>query len=416
MPDPFVEPEEAVVRVLPAVVLVCMVLFATGCQRIAVSTSPAGDGPLVVISAPLASEPWIGRFVERGAQLAIDQQTASRTGGPALRLEILDNSASPSIAVANARTAVAQNAAALITDGTGALAVSRVTDPASLPFFVVFDGGGSFVDARAHPSVFRMAPANKFMSRRLVDYLADKTRSVALISDDSSYGRDGAQQLTADLGHDGLRTVESIVVPVAAGDVSAQVLSARRAGAEALVVWGGAADIAQVIRAARSAGWNVPIYTGPTGEDPLVRQQLADHPAWLDGTTFVSFRITSEQGPAPFNRFRAAYEGRFGPDRVGVSAAGRAVTQPPDWAMYSYDAVMLVSASLAITAGKIGAALLAAVQSVSITGANGDQRGFGSDNREGVSSSDMYFARFHDMRFAPVTDDLLSTHLPAVDQ
>jgi hypothetical protein len=92
------------------------------------------------------------------------------------------------------------------------------------------------------------------------------------------------------------------------------------------------------------------------------------------------------------------------------------VVQPPDWAMYSYDAVMLLSASLAITAGQLGAALLAAVQSVSITGANGDQRAFGPDNREGVSSSDMYFARFSNLRFAPVTDDLLSTNLPAVGQ
>jgi ABC-type branched-subunit amino acid transport system substrate-binding protein len=403
-------------RVLLTASVICAVALAAGCQRVARSEAPAGSGPLIVVSAPLASERWIGQFVERGAQLAVGQLTASGAVRPAMRLEILDNSGSPSTAVANARNAIAQGAAALITDGAGALAVSRVTDPASLPVFVVFDGGASFVDARAHPTVFRLAPADKFMSRRLADYLADKAPSVALFSDDSSYGRDGAEQLDADLVHNGLTVLRKIVLPTAANDVSAQVLSARRAGARALVLWAGAPDISQVIRAARSAGWNVPIYTGPTGEDPLVRQQLADHPDWLDGVTFVSFRITSEQGPGPFNAFRAAYEHRYGADHVGVSAAGRPVIQPPDWAMYSYDAVMLVAASLAITAGKVGAALLSAVQSVSITGANGDQRGFGPNNREGVSSSDMYFARFHDMRFAPVTDDLLSTHLPAVEQ
>jgi ABC-type branched-subunit amino acid transport system substrate-binding protein len=158
------------------------------------------------------------------------------------------------------------------------------------------------------------------------------------------------------------------------------------------------------------------VYIGPSGEDPLVRQQLADHPEWLDGATFVSFRITSEQGPAPFNRFRSSYERRYGADKVGMSADGRPVVQPPDWATYSYDAIMLVAAALAQSHGKVGAPLLTAVQMVSITGANGDQRGFGPDNREGVSSSDMYFARFHHMRFAPVTDDLLSTYLPTVEQ
>jgi ABC-type branched-subunit amino acid transport system substrate-binding protein len=254
------------------------------------------------------------------------------------------------------------------------------------------------------------------MSRRLADYLADKTKSVALIGDDSSYGRDGAAQLKIDLTHDGIQIVASSILPAAAQDVSAQVLAARRAGARALVVWAGAPDIAQVIRTARAAGWNAAVYTGPTGEDPLVRQQLADHPEWLDGTTFVSFRITSEQGPGPFNQFRAAYEHRYGPDKVGMSADGRPVVQPPDWATYPYDAVRLVSAALAQSNGRIGAPLLSAVQAVSIIGANGDQRGFGPDTREGVSSSDMYFARFRRLRFAPVTDDLLSTHLPAVAQ
>jgi ABC-type branched-subunit amino acid transport system substrate-binding protein len=291
-----------------------------------------------------------------------------------------------------------------------------VTDPASLPVFVVFDGGASFVDARAHPTIFRLAPANRYMSRRLADYLADKTPSVALFSDGSSYGREGAAQLSVDLAHNGIPVVARSVLPVGADDVSAQVLAARRAGAKALIVWAGAPDVAQVIRTARSAGWQAAVYTGPTGEDPLVRQQLADHPDWLDGATFVSFRITSEQGPAPFNQFRSAYERRYGADKVGMSADGRPVVQPPDWAMYSYDAVMLVSAALTQSFGEVGPPLLAAIQMVSITGANGDQRGFGPDGREGVNSSDMYFARFQNMRFAPVTDDLLSIRLLNVEQ
>ena len=90
--------------------------------------------------------------------------------------------------------------------------------------------------------------------------------------------------------------------------------------------------------------------------------------------------------------------------------------QPPDWAMYSYDAVLLISAALTITAGATGAPFLAAVEGASVTGANGDQRGFGPDDREGVSSSDMYFGRFAAMRFTAVADDALSTQLPAVAQ
>lgn len=398
-------------RFILALLAIGGLLLSTSCSRTA-SPATVADGPLIVVSAPITADPWIGLFAERGAQLAVEQLHAANQN---IRLQILDNAASPSTAVANARTAVARHAAALITDGTGALAISQVTDAAALPVFVVFDGGASFVDPQAHPSIFRLAPADKYLSRRLADYLAGKTSSVALFSDDSSYGRDGASQLGTDISHDDVAIVNRSVLPVAAADVSAQVLAARQAGAKAVVIWAGAPDVARVIRTARSTGWNVPIYAGPSGEDPLVRQQLADQPGWLDGTTFVSARITSEEGPAPFVQFRAAYERRYGPDRIGVSADGSPVIQPPDWSMYSYDAVMLISAAVAHSV-QASESLLTAVQSVSIVGANGDQRGFSPDSREGVSSSDIYFARFHHMRFAPVTDDLLSTHLPTVSQ
>ena len=171
-----------------------------------------------------------------------------------------------------------------------------------------------------------------------------------------------------------------------------------------------------MLRSARGTGWQVPVYAGPTGEDPLVRQQLADHPDWVDGLTFASFRITSETGPAPFAAYRKAYEKAYGPERIGVRVGGKDVVMPPDWSTYPYDSVELVAAALQ-QAGKADAAdVFRALQQVSITGANGDERGFGPGDREGVSPDDIYFARFSQMRFAPVKDDKLSTNLPAVPQ
>ncbi len=393
-----------------------LALVAAACSGTTGGGAPAGSGPLVIVSAPLTAQPWIGRFTEQGARLAVEQLNAMPHRTSKIRLQVLDNAASPQQAAAIAGKAVSEHAAALITDGTAALAVSHVTDPANLPVFVVFDGGSSFIDAHQHPTMFRLAPANQYLTRRLADYVATKTSTAAVFGDDTSYGRDGVVPLTADLRHNSIQVTDSTVLPAGARDVSAQVLTARRSGAHALLVWAGPSDVAAVIRTARSTGWNVPIYTSPTGEDPLVRQRLADHPEWIDGITFVSFRITTEQGPRPFNAFRAAVERRFGPDRVGVTADGRPVTQPPDWATYSYDAVVLIDTALAHSGANTGAPLLTALQQVATTSANGDERGFGPDDREGVSPSDMYLGIFHHMRFTPVTDDLLSTHLPTVAQ
>ena len=395
--------------------LVALALLAAGCN---------GDGAgatkgevLVVVSAPLTAQPWIGRFAERGARLAADEINArGGAAGKKVVVSVLDDGGSPQRAVANARTAVARGAAAMVTDGVGAVAVSEVTDPASLPVFVVFEGGSSLVDPKERPTLFRMAPANKPMATRLSDYLSEHAKVAALVADDSSYGREGAAQTRLAFTRNEIRLAADASVPEGAPDVTPQVLQARRSGAQALVVWARATGVAAVVRAARASGWAVPIYTGPAGEDPLVRQRLADHPAWVDGLTFVSFRITSETGPEPFAKYRQAYVAKYGEDRVGVKVDGKDVLMPPDWSTYSYDSVKLLAAWLDKSGGRTGAPLMAAVDGVVITGANGDERGFGPEDREGVSPDDMYFGRFSRMRFAPVKDDILSTGLPTVEQ
>jgi ABC-type branched-subunit amino acid transport system substrate-binding protein len=254
------------------------------------------------------------------------------------------------------------------------------------------------------------------MAIRLADYLAASKPRIGMISDDTGFGRDGADAMREAFDRDHIDIVKDLTVSATSSDVSTQVLSARRAGATTLVVWAAAPVVADAIRAARSAGWDADIWAGPSGEDPLVRQQLADHIEWLDGVGFVSFRITAEMGPEPFETYRAAYEKKYGVDWIGVKQGGRNVAQPPDWSMYSYDAVKLVAAALEKSGG-VGEPLLRTLEGgVVITGANGDERGYLETTREGVSPDDMYFARFDGFVFKPVTDDLLSHNLPPVPQ
>jgi ABC-type branched-subunit amino acid transport system substrate-binding protein len=375
----------------------------------------------IVVSAPVSTSPWIATFERNGAQLAADELNADggvTFGGRKHKvvISVRDNGGSPQRAAADARAAVSAHAAALIIDGVGAGAVSDVARAADLPVFVVFDGGASVVDPAKRPTLFRMAPADKPMSVRLADYLADRHPKVAIVADDSSYGSDGMSAMRAAFQRDQTRVVSTGVVSASSADVAPKVLAARRAGATTLVVWASAPVVAASIQAARSAGWNVPIWAGPSGEDPLVRQQLASHVDWLAGVGFVSFRITAEVGSKPFADYRAKYEKKFGVDKVGVQQDGKDVVAPPDWSMFPYDTVRLVAAALE-KSGATGAPLLHTLEgNVVITGANGDERGFSESTREGVSPDDMYFALFHGFTFAPVTDDLLSQNLPAVDQ
>ena len=60
--------------------------------------------------------------------------------------------------------------------------------------------------------------------------------------------------------------------------------------------------------------------------------------------------------------------------------------------------------------------ILAALNQVTVAGANGDNRGFNERNHEGVVDDDVYFARFDGMTYRPVKDDPLSATLVPIEQ
>ena len=174
-----------------AAAAVVILIALTGCGR--AGDGAGGDPVPVVISAPLSTEPWIAGSIERGARLAVDEINADggvnlEGGKRTLELVVLDNASSPATALANAREAVQRKAAVLLTDGTGVPSVGDITDRAALPTFVLFQGGPDLIDPQRHPSVFRLAPADAIMTRRLADYIAGSGPKVALLTDDSAYG------------------------------------------------------------------------------------------------------------------------------------------------------------------------------------------------------------------------------------
>jgi branched-chain amino acid transport system substrate-binding protein len=333
-----------------------------------------------------------------------------------LKIKRVDNQLSPQMTVANVRRAVDDKAVAVVDEGTGVDASWRIAANADLPLGITFQGGMGLVDPKRRPNVFRIAPTDRGLAFRLAEYMIPKGLKIALLGDDSTYGQEGQKALDRSFG--GAKSVVArIDVPASARDVAPQVLRAKRAGATALLVWAQAPVIAATITAARSAGWDVPIFTPPAGADPLIRQQLSGHSDWVDGLTFASGRMTAEVGTGPFMTFMRTFEDAYGPQRVGVKTSdGRDVIQPPEYAMYSFDFVRVLAAAMSTANAVGGEKVINTLNRVTITGANGDERGFNLASHEGVVDDDVYFAQFRDMTFAPVKDDLLSASLPAIEQ
>jgi branched-chain amino acid transport system substrate-binding protein len=402
-----------------ACLLAGLALVATGCG----GKSAGGTGRLVIaVDVPLTGSPYLAQTVEHGVELAVGNMNAGggiRIGPRSYRLavKVYDNHLSARRAVADTRRALDAGADAIVTDGTGIDATWELARHDGVAICIGYDGGTGLVDAVVRPNVFRIAPTNHGIAFRFAEYLIPKKLKVGLLSDDSAYGQEGASDLKRAFSANTDSVAITMTLPTGETDLSPQVLRARRSGATALLVWGQAPTIAAVLTAARSIGWNVPVYTPPTGADPFIRQQLADHPSWVDGLTFASGRMTAEVGVGPFQNFESQYESTFGVDRVGVRTSdGSPVFQPPEYAMYSYDFVHLLVAATTLANSVERGKILAALNQATTEGANGDQRGFNEHNHEGVVDDDVYFARFHDMTFAPVTDDPLSSTLPPIPQ
>jgi ABC-type branched-subunit amino acid transport system substrate-binding protein len=392
-------------------------LAATAC-----STPQPTETAIIVVDAPVARAGALAKQIEQGARLAVEEINANggvRAGPRTVKLEInvLDSGASPQQTAANMGATVRRRAVAVIDEGTGVDAGWRIANDAGIPIGIVYQGGEGLVDYAKRPNVFRIAPTDRGIAFRTAEYLIPKGARVAILTDDSEYGSNGRAALGRAFARDMSSVAATIAVPSAATDLSPEILRARRSGATALLVWARPSVIALAIRAARSSGWNVAFYTPTAGEDPLIRQQLADRPEWIDGLTVALSRLTSEKGPQFFARFRKAYEDRFGAERIGVRSRGRDVVQPPDVPMYAYDFVRIVAAAMAHAGTATpGPALVKSMTSVEVFGANGDERAFNELNHEGVVDDDVFFVVFKDMVWTPVRDDALSATLPPVPQ
>jgi ABC-type branched-subunit amino acid transport system substrate-binding protein len=374
---------------------------------------------LIAVNAPFSRTPYVGETIADGAGLAaVNTVLRTKEGTYTFRIKRYDTGLSTQTAVGNVRRAVADGAVAIVDEGTGINASWRIAAEADRPIGITYQGGVGLVDPVGRPNVFRIAPTDHGTAFRFAEYLIPKGLRIGLVVDDSSYGQEGLKALQQAFAVNADSVAIRLTVPAGAPDLAPEVLRARRAGATALLVWAEPTTIAGVIAAARGSGWTVPVYTPATGEDPLVRQQLANHPDWVDGLTFAAGRPTAEVGPAPFLSFQRDYEQRFGVQLVGVKTPdGAQVAQPPDYAMYSYDFVNVLAAAIERAGGvEDREQVLAAMEQVSVLGANGDQRGFNENNHEGVVDDDVYFARFEGMTYTPVKDDPLSATLTPIEQ
>ena len=316
---------------------------AAAAERKPEGQTPKSKTATIAVIAPFSRESYLGTTIANGTELGV-RRLIVPVGRDyyGFKVERYDNAASASRAVAATRRAIADHALAIVTDGTGVDASWKLAKDAGIPIGIVYDGASGLVDPEKRPNVFRIAPTNHGLAFRLAEYLVPKRPEAR-----AAHGRHGLRSC----GPEGSRPCV-LAEPGVGGRPDPDPLDRDRPRSADPPGAPRACDRADRLGAAHGdrrgadrgsePGWKVPVYTPPAGEDPLVRQELAGHPSWVDGLTFASGRMTAEKGPGPFLSFQAALTQQFGAQQVGVKTSnGRPVTQPPDYAMYPFDFVRL---------------------------------------------------------------------------
>ena len=392
------------------------------------SSGPSFDGNVTIVLNTPGKLAYVANFTRQGATLAANQINAKggiKVGGKSYKvnLEQLDNQLSPTTSLDNINKAVAEKAVAIIDDGYTVDATFDKANAGGVPILVDYSGSTTLIDTAKRPNVFRVSPPNDALATKLVAYVQTKNLKLAVVHDDSEYGKDGDTQVLAALAKANVKATD-VELPTNGADYATQALQVKQSGATGVIVWARSPVLAGFVKALRTGGSTAAVFAGPTAEDPIVRTQMADHPEWVEGLTYASFRITTEGGPDAWDKFRKAYEDAKLNNgetdfHVGVKASDKKdVVQPPDWQVFPYDMVYLVKAALekAGTVDPSGNKIIDALNNVQIKSGNGDNRGWSKDNHEGVVDDDIIFNVFMDMKFKPVQDDALSKSLPPIDQ
>ena len=125
----------------------------------------------------------------------------------------------------------------------------------------------SLIDATKFPNAFRLAPSNTQWDDAVRGYCLNilKVKKVSVIGDTTGYGVAALNASVAGLKKDGADVVYQANIDATQPDMTPDMLRARNAGAEAIVVWSTSTGMdARLFNTRAAIGWDVPFVGHPS--------------------------------------------------------------------------------------------------------------------------------------------------------
>lgn len=283
---------------------------ALAMPRIARAADDIMVGATVPITGPLAGS---GLQYYDSLQMAQDDiNAAGGINGRKLKIVFEDTQASNSVAV-NAFIKLSQQLDPvfifLSSYTIQNLAVEQAVAKAAIP--TVYAGGGVAIADKKNPWMFRIRPPDTMAGEAAGEALVTrmKAKDVGILQVQDDYGAASANAIEAVLGRANIKVVGRETYGARDNDFSAQLLSLKNKGAQALVAISYVRDGALVLTQRRTLGITAPLI----GNSSFVNPALLDlvTPADVDGIYSIMDAVIGEARSPASGAYAAKFLDRF---------------------------------------------------------------------------------------------------------
>lgn len=380
------------------------------CQP-AISQTPAGPIRIGLITPLTGGSADFGSSVRFGAELAIAEinEVGGYMGRP-LQLVVRDDKGLPDEGRKAAENLVLKEKVDFTIGycNTGVAMKSIDVFQTHQHLLMVPCSQGTAVTLKYPPRsnyIFRLAPSDKINVKFLVREIVDrrKIQRVAVFADKTGYGDGGLADVSAELAQRGLKPVYVARFPLGVSSLTSQMIDARKADADAVIVYTVGPEQAVAVKSRSEIGWKVPYFAPwPLSFRSVLEQAGASS---LEGTMMVQTIIQDSA-----NEARSSFIARYGrhtrhvEPRIGSLMA----------AAQSYDAVHLMLRALFQTRGNTaGPALKQALEKLNYSYkgvVTAYSRPFSEDDHEAFTSNMIWLGvwRSGEIRFL-YSDDAKSS-------
>ena len=230
-------------------------------------SEPIRIGCLAAITGP-SSAPTVG--FNRGVNFAVEAiNAAGGVKGRKIEIVMRDTQGDPTQAVNATQELISQAKVHAIwgpVNSGEALATTPIMARAKIPDIhpCVVE---SLIDTAKFPNAFRMAPSNGQWDDAVRNYCLNvlKVKKVAVIGDTTGYGVTAVGASVAAFKKDGADVVYQANIDATQPDMTPDMLRARTAGAEAIVVWSVSTGMeARMFNTRAAMAWDVPFVGHPS--------------------------------------------------------------------------------------------------------------------------------------------------------